>query len=452
MLYLLRSTPLFFVFLCACGLNGLLTTALEAQKPVADTIVTPLFEPNTRLQWVRYYRGRFDDINEVLLALGHDGNTCRGRMTYLQSKESFLLHGTFDNSLFVLTESDSKGVATGQLTGTLQGENLQAEWTNAANTLGTMLYAREVKAPNATPKPCGENKWAIRYVSRWNDARLDMILTRQGNAQLSGYLWIEAENKTYQLRGKMLSEERYEVQALLPNGKTVAHLQGSLQNPQGHDCLWIGSGEKRTFKLTQRARLGVGCLEYADYASSYDILYPRPECSGCNQILDQMANQWVEQTKTALAAQKRPSTPENRHALRASAWYSIACWTETVFCGQMVFSESWKQPPAVRAFNFDLRTGKEIGLEDLFVRSFNAREWLADYARKESPKLPKYATDPLLREWLAKEGFPLAIIRRDGLEISTNFHPIFGQQSLLVPYALLKPYMRRDNPIPDLVK
>lgn len=444
----LGQTSLAVTVMVVCALP----VGLPGQKPVADTTVSRLFPSNARLQWVRYYRGRFDDMTEVLLSLGYDGANCRGQMTYLQSKETLALNGTFDNALFVLTESAANGAACGQLTGTVQGELLQAEWTNAGNTLGAMLYAREVKAPNTVPKPCGDNKWAARYVARWNDARLDLVLTRQSNLQVSGYLWIESENKTYILRGKMLSDDRYEVQALLPGGKVAAHLQGSLQNPQAHECQWIGSGEKRTFKLTQRTRLATGCLEYADYVSSYDLLYPRPECAGCNQILDRITAEWTEQVKTAIAAQKRPLTPEHRNALRASAWYSISCWTETVFCGQLFFSESWKQPPTARAFNFDLRTGKEITFEDLFNRNFNAREWLAEYARKESPKLPKYATDPPFREWLAKEGFPIAIIRRDGLEICTPFHAIYGQHSLVVPYSMLKPYMRRDNPIPDLVK
>ncbi len=433
-------------------LTLILPVGLLGQRPAADTVVSRLFPPNARLQWVRYYRGRFDDMAEVLLSLGYDGTSCRGQMTYLRSKVTLALNGTFDDALLVLTESTPDGVVCGQLSGAIQGEILQAEWMNVANTIGAVLHAREVKAPNTVPKPCGDNKWAARYVARWNDARLDLVLTRQSNLQLSGYLWIEAENKTYPLRGKMLSEERYEVQALLPNGKVAAHLQGNLQNPQAHECQWIGSGEKRTFKLTQRARLASDCIEYADYLSSYDLLYPRLECANCHQTLDRIATEWIERVKTAISAQQRPLTPENRNALRASAWYSISCWTETVFCGQLFFSESWQQPSSARAFNFDLRTGKEITFEDLFNRNFNAREWLADYARKESPKLPKYATDSPFREWLAKEGFPIAVIRREGLEICTPFHAIYGQHSLIVPYSLLKPYMRRDNPITDLVK
>lgn len=420
--------------------------------PAPDTAVTRLFDAGTKLKWVRYFRGRLDDVSEVMLALGYDGKRCQGYMTYAESKVRFQLSGTIDGVVLVLSENDADGRITGHLTGTLQGENLDAEWTNATNTLGSRLEAREAKSDRALHQPCSDNKWVSRYVARWNNARVDFTLARVNNSVLSGYLWIEADDKTYTLRGKVSPDDHFELEASLPNGRTAAHLQGSLKNPQNIDCQWVGSGEKRTLKLILRSKLPVGCLEYADYTSSYDALYPRPDCADCNKTLDQRVSQWIEQCKAGMAAQKKSAAPENRNALRASTWYEVTCWTETIFCGYLTFAESWKEQTSGISFNFDLRSGKEISFDDLFNRNFNAQEWFADYARKESPKMTKFAADPNFREWLQGAGFPMFTIRRDGLELSTPFHPVYGQHHLTIPYTLLKPYMRRDNPIADLVK
>lgn len=458
---LIRFLPI-LAFACSLLVPTAVFSQKETSKPAAkppaaaappmDTAVVRRFDPGTTLKWVRYFRGRLDDVSEVLLSLGFDGNRCRGHLTYIESKERFDLTGTLDGAVLILNESDSNGMITGHLTGTLQGDRIDAEWTNAVHTLGSSLEAKEIKVARLTPKPCGENKWVSRYVARWNNARLDLTLARVSNNLLAGYLWIEADNKTYTLKGKIFPDDRYEIEALLPNGKVAAHLQGNLKNPQMHDCNWVGSGEKRTFKLNQRSKLPVGCLEYADYVSSYDIQYPRPECAECNKTLDRRATEWVEQTKAAIAVQKRAQRPENRNGLRASGWYEVTCWTETIFCGYLTFAESWKDKTGGVSFNFDLRTGKEIVLEDLFNKGFHAKEWFADYARRESPKMAKFAADPKFREWLAAEGFPMLTIRRDGLELGTLFHPVYGQHSITVPYHLLKPNMRRDNPIADLVK
>ncbi|MEQ1745400.1 MAG: hypothetical protein ABMA02_08245 [Saprospiraceae bacterium] len=420
--------------------------------PPMDTAVVKRFDAGTALKWVRHFRGRLDDVSEVLLSLGYDGSNCRGQLTYIESKEVFDLTGTLEGMVLLLNESDTKGMITGHLTGTLQGERIEAEWTNALNTLGGSLEAKEVKTKSLAPKPCGENKWVSRYVARWNDLRLDLTLARVNNNMLNGYLWIEADDKTYALQGKVLADERYEIQALLPNGKIAAHLTGDLKSPQAHECSWIGSGEKRTFKLVLRSKLPVGCIEFADYVSSYDVQYPRPECGECNKTLDRHASEWVAQCKATIVTQKKAAKPENRNVLRGSGWYEVTCWTETLFCGHLTFAESWKDKTKGVAFNFDLRTGKEVTLDDLFNKGFNGKEWFAEYARKESPKMAKFASDPKFRAWLAAEGFPIFSIRRDGLEISTLFHPVYGQHSLTVPFGLLKPNMRRDNPIGDLVK
>ena len=427
----------------------------KASKTTAiaqDTAITKLFKPGAKLQWVRNFRGKIDDVSEVMLSLGFDGSQCKGYLNYAESKVRFHLQGTLDGVILILDESDSQGMITGHLTGTLQGEQLEVEWTNAVNTLGSRLEAKESKSLNAPREPCGDNKWVSRYVARWNNARVDLTLARVNNGALNGYLWIEADDKTYSLKGKIFPDEHYELQAILPNGKTAAHLQGSLKAPQTTDLQWVGSGEKRTIKLIQRVRNQVGCLEYADYTSSYDALYPRTECASCNEQLDQRIAEWVAKCKASIQAQKKPNKPEFRNVLRASSWYEVTCWTETIFCGYLTFSESWNEQTKGMSFNFDLRTGKEIILEDLFNKSFNAHEWFADYARKESPKMNKFAADPKFREWLQKEGFPMFTIRRDGLELSTLFHPVYGQYHLTVPYDILKPYMRRDNPVADLVK
>ncbi|TNE54301.1 MAG: hypothetical protein EP344_14465 [Bacteroidetes bacterium] len=438
----------------ALGTAGSLT-AQKTRLPetMRDTAVSNLFDKDVRLKWIRFYRGRFDDVSDVVLSLGYDGTNCRGYLTYTESNERFKLLGTLDGIVLVLEEIDKNGQVSGRLMGTLQDQLLDVDWANASNTLGSRLEAEVAASDKSIPGTCGDNKWVRRYIARWSNARVDFTLARVHNGTLNGYLWIEADNRTYTLTGKIFKDNKMELQALLPNGRTAAQLSGFLDETKGIDLNWIGSGEKRTLKMIQRYKFQVGCLEYADYTSSYDALYPRTtECAGCNQSLDQLVAEWVEKCKVQMSQMEKSAVPENRNALRASAWYEVTCWTETIFCGYLTFAASWEPEMSGRSFNYDLRTGKEITFEDLFNRSFKSEEWFTDFARKESPKMAKFAADPQFREWLQADGFPLFTIRRDGLELSTLFHPVYGQYSLTVPYSTLKPYMRRDNPIADLVK
>jgi hypothetical protein len=229
-------------------------------------------------------------------------------------------------------------------------------------------------------------------------------------------------------------------------------MTGNLNTPQELTAKWAGA-EPREFKFVQRERLVAGCLENADYKSAFDALFPRTAaCAACNTWLDQKINAWAVKTKTALAAEKTPPAPDNRNKQRGSAWAEVACWTENIFTGYLIFSETWNPAAEGIAFNFDLKTGKEIKINDLFNKSFDAKKWLDEFARRESPKMPQFAADAKYREWIAANGFPLVAIRREGLQLATPFHPDYGQQFLVVPFMELKPYIKKDNPISDLIK
>jgi hypothetical protein len=417
-----------------------------------DSLIFKLFEQPASIQWIKSMKGRIDDVSLVDVTLGFDGHNCRGYLTYIKSHNRFRLLGTLQNNQITLEEHDPSNALTGTLEGTFTGRKLDASWTNADNTIGSRLEAEEPMPGQTISTGCGENKWVNRYITRYNGARADMVIIRMHNGAMEGFLWVEADSKTYQLKGELKPDASYEMEALLPNGKIAGILQGSLKNQQNTDCTWVGSGEKRTFNFAIKDKLQLGCYDYADYRSSYDAIYPRPACVACNTWLDQQVNAWVNQCKNTMAGLKEPLTPASRNTYRASCWADIACWTENVFTGYLTFTDTKSEQSQGKSFNFDLRAGKEISMNDLFNKNFNAKAYFEAYAKKEAPKLPQFAADVKYREWITKEGFPLFALRRDGLELSTLFHSVYGRQLLLIPYSDLKPYMKKDNPVADLVK
>jgi len=424
-----------------------------AASTAKDTAVLRLFKKAEDVRWVKKFKGRMDDASVLDLSLGFDGRNCKGYLTYSKSTVRFLLDGVFlDSTQFRLEERDPNKSVTGRLVGTLKNHVFEAEWTNHDNTLGARIEAREMAPGQTLNVTCSDNKWANRYLGRYHEARVDMVLVRMHQGSLYGFLWVEADGKTYSLQGELDAEGNYELTALLPGNKTAGLLNGNLKSPKTTDCNWVGSGERRTFKLMQGQSLPFGCYEYADYRSSYDAVYPRTACNNCNTWLDQQMKAWTERCRSVLATRTEPLTPSSRSIHRANAWAEIASWTDNVLCGYLTFTDTWSEQSQGAAFNFDLRTNKPIVLEDIFSKTFNAKGWIEDYAKRESPKMTQFASDPKYREWIVKEGFPLFTLRRDGLEISTLFHPQYGRQSLLVPYVQLKPYMKKENPIGEFVK
>lgn len=206
------------------------TAQSQSNKPVLprDTAIVRLFEKPATIKWVRIFKGRMDDVSAVEIALGFDGSQCKGYLTYPKSKVRFKLEGTLpDTNHLRLEERDPSKQLTGRLEGRISGRRLEAEWTNAANNLGARLEANDLPQGMALP-PCGDNKWTNRYIARFNNARIDMVISRLHNGYLYGYLWVEADNKTYLLRGEIDSKGDFTMSAILPGSKEAAKLRGNL--------------------------------------------------------------------------------------------------------------------------------------------------------------------------------------------------------------------------------
>jgi hypothetical protein len=425
---------------------------IAANPAIKDTAIVRLFTNPLLIKWNRVFKGRVDDGAMVEISLGYDGKKCLGFLTYTKSRTRFVLEGTIDSAGFQLEEHDMAREQTGNIRGSILGRHFEAEWSNADNTVGCKIEAEEVPPGQALTLNCNDNKWSSRYVTRFNNARCDMVLIRAQNGALDGFLWVEFDARTYRLKGDIKADGKYEMEVLGSEDRLVAMLSGMLKAGQNTDCNWTGSGERRQLKFVLKDHFLLGCYEYADYACAYDVLYPRTPCAACNTWLDDQVNAWVERCKGIFSAKKIPLVPINRNAQRASAWPEIGCWTDNLFSGYLTFVETWSEQAQGIAYNFDLRTGKEILLEDLFQKSFNHKVWMSEYATKEMPKISAFAADPAYREWLAKEGFPLVLIRREGLEMSTLFHPQYGRQTIFVPYKILKPNLRKDSAIAEFIK
>jgi hypothetical protein len=369
--------------------------AKPGNASVKDTAILRLFENPAAIKWARLFKGRMDDGAMVDVNLGFDGKSCRGYLTYAKSRTRFRLQGTLDSTGFKLEEFDMARVKTGMLTGSIQGRHLEAEWTNATNTIGSKLEADELPPGSAATLNCSDNKWSSRFITRYNNARADMVLVRAQNGALEGFLWVESDNgRTYKLKGEIKADGSYEMEALGKEDRLVAMLSGNLKPGQNTDCNWTGSGERRQFKFILKDHFLLGCYEYADYASSYDVLYPRTPCASCNTWLDEQVNGWVDRCKSTFSAKKMPLSAANRNAQRASAWPEIGCWTDNLFTGYLTFSDTWNDKAQGIAYNFDLKTGKQVVMEDLFQKTFNYKSWFSDYAAKEMPKLAAFANDP----------------------------------------------------------
>jgi hypothetical protein len=426
--------------------------AVFSQNPdPMEAEVKALFDAPDKIQWVKYYDGRFDDTYGVRMALGFDGDFCRGWLEYYDSGLKLKLDGTLLGPVLRLKELDELGKPSGYLHGKIEGKKLTADWINHNNSLGSGVEMQEVEAGIKVQTFCGDGKWMHRYsgTSKYGDVEL-VLVKLQGDIALAS-LWYGGDNRSYDLRGTLKPDGKITLESELDDAKIKQWVEGQLASESVKASWTSSNGDIQSISLELKESLTLGCLAAADFLSSYDILYPQTANASANEKLAGVARLWEGRCKEAIASKRLTPIPANRNVLRASMWPEISCWSEDLLSGYLNYTDSWSGPAKGQAFNVNLKTGQMIRLEDLFQKSFDYDKWMNSYMRKESPKNPQFANDPKFREWLYEKGYTLFTIRRDGLKMSTLFHPIYGQQHLLISWTDLQPYLKPDAPVADLI-
>jgi hypothetical protein len=430
----------------------------SAQSDISEEARVSSLFPEGDIQWIKYYKGRMDDLSDIRISLGYDGAFCRGVMTYLRSGESFTLEGQLRKDTLIVSELDDNEATTGHLKGVFKGKNFSGLWNNFNNTIGGIQVSlQETDSPPQYPSFCGDNKWVHYYRAGFEDNEFEIIIQKSSFGTVRGVGFSKKDKQSFHLKGtfdelqnqmiftlKNQNNEKLGVMNL--KMKSINEFSGSFQNKEG----------KKLFGDALRAdNLGIGCLEYADYVASYDVTYPKKdEDSAFNLWMQTVIADWFKETQKFINDVRMDNidnVPEIRAVARAYSWCDMDYYSNEVISGFMHFGNSWTKGRSERPFIFDLRTGKEITKNDLFKPNTNVDEVIQKYILEQLPN-NTLASDEQFVAWINTQTFSNVTVRKEGLAFSTEANGTFGRQSIIVPLKLLSPFLNPKTSVFRLTK
>lgn len=411
------------------------------QKTDATDYVKSLFENQSKIQWIKHYKGRIDDLNDISITLGFDGIDARGKLTYLRSNTTFDLLGFVEDGQIYLQELDAYAKVSGTLSGNITGKNINGNWKNFDGSRGGNLSLKETDKPVKFPSYCGDNKWIRKYEGRVASNPIEILLQKESSERLSGLVFYKNKNISYHFKGNVDKDDNFTLKVKNQKGQIVETFVGSLQQDQ----LTIGSKKSKKITLTPTDGLTIGCVEYADYATGYDITFPKTTNATFNKQMDEETNAWIKACRNHLLKVKKQSTsaePKMRAAERGFAWTEIEFFSKNVISGFMTFSNTWTPGQKLISFNFDLQNDQMLYLEDIFENKKDYRKYIKNYIKKEIKSHQLYS-DSDFKKWIKKNNFSYFTIRRDGICFSTKYSMLYGRQSVTIPFRQLQPFLKK---------
>lgn len=407
--------------------------------------VQSMFENDTKLRWIKHYKGRIDDLNDVSVTLGFDGELCKGQMTFLRSNTKLDLNGVVEGSNIVLQELDNDKKVSGIIKGRITKNTIKGSWKNYNGTKGGDILLNHTEIEAKFPSFCGDNKWIRKYVGVLGKDKFELILQKENASKLSGLIFYQRQNVSYQLIGKINGAGKIEIKAKNQDGLIMQKLKGSLQKDQ-LTVIDEKSSYKNKQTLTPIDGLTINCVEYSDYMTGYDITFPKTINATFNRRMSEETEAWVKACQNhskRVKKQKASYSPKSRSSKRGYAWSEVEYFSKNLISGFMTFSNTWTPGQKLIAFNFNFQKNSTIYLEDIFKKEKDYKKFIRNYIKKEVKGHKLYSDDDY-KKWIKKNDFPFFTIRKDGICFSTKFNMIYGRQSVTIPYKKLQSYLDRN--------
>lgn len=389
----------------------------------------------------RYFKGRIDDFNDINITLTCGKSDCTGQMKYLRSKATFQLKGKLYGENLELKEIDSLGNLSGRINGKLIGRSINAKWTNHDRSISNQLVLEQTLVADDLPTYCGENKWITQYLHKNGDETIHLLMQMGANNQVLGNA--DWNGKLYQLQGELGKNDSFSARLKSSDGQ-IYTLESDHYNPSRTLKATLTDKNERsqslTFKLKEQ--LAVGCVRYADYTTTYDATYPKTNDAAFNDWIESVIFEWSNECQNYVSLNKSDVLkPENRAVHRANAWVDLTYYSKEFITGFIIFNSNWEDQPHCVSFNFDLKTGIRIIEKDLFRNIFDLPIFTKRVASNFFKNHPMYM-DKDFKEWIQMAEFPHFTIQREGINFSTDFDLIYGQQNMLIPYIELAQFLQ----------
>lgn len=392
-----------------------------------------------------------DDINDIGIVLGFDGKTCRGKMRYLRSAETLELRGTWSGGRFQLDEVDSFGNITGKLEGSINSNILQAAWSNVDNTIGRKVMLAEVAKVDNLPTHCGDNKWLRFYKAADKGNEMELLLQKGSNNQVWGIAYYL--NRSFKVQGQIDSLNYLDLSLRKASNNHLGNIRAAdfIGSKNFTAVFSRNDNHEQTFYFQLTGQLAMDCLEFADYVSNYDIVFPKTTNAPFNEWMGTKAAEWAASCRLQAKRNEIGQTPATRASQSASGWCEIEYFTDDLISGFISGRTSWKRGQQDFSFNFDLKKGVEIRPKDIFKDLFDPSSFVQTIVKSAFKKHALYESDEGFRKWIDSAAFPFYTIRKEGICFSTEFNILYGRQSMTVPYSELKPYLKENSPLKGLV-
>ena len=425
----LRFTALIILISLCCF------SALFAQSDI-ESKTTALFG-DSQIFWTRNYVGYMDEVHRADLCLAFDGFNCRGYMVYSSSETEYLLEGSLQSSKFNFVEK-YQNVPSAYLSGFLEDNNIVLEWNSIddkSSFAGVFTLVTDSPLPAANPiivrtytGSLDNQSVAIRLTEQHARMKGEISFADDTSQRLIGVqnadnsLSLQNQSAGYKFKLHNISDNNYQANFILPGEASASDLNLSLEN-----------------ELNSRS------IAYLSHSTMVKCILPSMN-GAFDQEIDRLVDDWTLDIERNKIRQNN-----NRFENRAEIWFEIDEYSKEYLSGVLYYSSTWKKDVSSKSFSYDRRSREIIAVAP-FLRG--SEKWDRIIRKKliAAKELNAAEDQAEYRNWINNVSLIDPILCAKGLRFHTERSNVYGQASIVLPWAALTPSFLSPSKLTKLKK
>lgn len=403
--------------------------------------------------WVKEFTGAFDDLHAINMTIRNQDNILSGEYKYVESGETFKIDGFIRGTKLLLEEiSDTHGT-TGYFRGVLDDMGYQGTWTDQAESRSMSFRLRE-KKNKEEEWDCRENKWTRMLSGKVQNENISVLLSRDTDDQLSGWIVFSENNKYYRLIGDCISKHCGGAELIFMDNNEV---KGNIRIYENEDRIYEASISMPDYKeqgivLIKTNEYKMDCLAWSDFGMIADAVFLHSGEKKFDSFLhNQVSNKFQSSRNEYLQMKSNLGEFNRDDRLRWSfhSWNDIHYLSDRLISGILTFVASGNTEAQRIAYIFDLSKGKLIDPAELIKEKQVIQQKALEIFRSRQEGA---SHNKSIGNWLLRDTLDLVTLKPHGLSFSTGFHPVIGESNVVIPFEDLEDQLKRTNLTKELTK
>lgn len=414
-----------------------------AQENLMMDEVKALFPDITSGIWINHYYAESQDGFKYILALGYDNTEYRGLLNNIKTKEKLIVEGHYSPTQIKWIAYDSTdqlkySIIGSKLDSTISVEMLTTDRLHGSKLLFVAQNRNQLRVLNCAPQI---------YIHTMRDTQTigdRIIIQRHEDESISGSMYHGVDQETWYLSGLCSDPLCDSMNCIIKNaiGSKIGKLKIKLQqnnNLIGQGMI-NGKNYLNIFQIDQQ--LPMQCIQVKDGNNSYAMKYIA--------VVDKAYLKW-NQTILADIQQQQASVAKRDTSSSFYMLMDLELWNENIVSANYHYLISDQTNYQCKNINYNLRSSREIVLEDFFEKDFDYKNFLKEAIAIKAQFMKKNLNDGQ-KKWIDSIDINNWNIREEGIVFNSSFSPVYGTAHIIVLYTDMMSKMRKSSLTKKLIK